>query len=394
MVGTNLTRALICDESAIHPGTWATWFPYYEKLLEPAVYNCFTELHDHPLNNSQMVEATSIPNCPGAYNLISCVQDALPSQVQLAMASAQVILGLAPTLISTLSPSVGEISMLSANRPVLSFMLSLGCPAVFSIRSLEYDDPIALLQRPAQGLFRQRRVLQPGKREAWISASQYALALLAIINVLIVDGQLGFQTVSVWKAGGSYLVYLWSIFAIIPHGLSALACYYSRSMRDERDANRGQRREENAATGFLGARFTREVTICAAKRRRSYLEHKKEEPAWVLSLNLAAAFIGFLLLIYGTILFSSLLFIGPLDALGAIVRYLVSTLLCRCILAFELNGIMAVELGQGGSDHKLPGHELMSYQRVDSFGSNLTRTNSDDVWPATGIAVLPKAFGK
>ena len=371
-------------------GTWVSWFPYYSHLLRPAVSQCFTQLHDHPLENSQMLDlATSIPNCPGVYNLISCVQDALPSQVQLAMAGAQVILGLTPTLISTLSPSVGEISMLSCNRPILSFMLSLGCPAVFSIRSLEYDDPIAILKRPTESLFRQRRVIQPGRREAWISALEYFLVLFAVANVLVVDGQLGYQTVSVWKAGAPYLVYLWSVFAILPHGLSALACYYSRSMRDERSANQYQRQEEDA-TGGLRARLTREVTICAAKRRRGYLEHKKEEPRWVLSLNLAAAFIGFILLIYGSILFSSLLFIGPLDALGAIMRYALSTLLCRLVLAFELNGIMAVERGQG-NDHRLPGHELLRYERVDSFNTDLTRTNSDDV-NRHSITSLPKAI--
>ena len=106
------TRPTICDERAIPSGTWESWFGWYSLLLDEKVANCFKQLHDNPLLHSEL---NPIPNCPSAFNLISCVQDALPVETQLAMASAQVILGLIPTLISTLSPSVGEISMLSSS---------------------------------------------------------------------------------------------------------------------------------------------------------------------------------------------------------------------------------------------------------------------------------------
>ena len=159
-------------------------------------------------------------------------------------------------------------------------MICLGCPSVYSIRSLEYDDPIAILQR---------RLLRPTPRHYWISAIEYLIVSLTIANVLILDWQLGYQTISVWNAGAPYLVYLWSLLAIIPHGLSAFTCYYSKSMRAVRRATHQQRQEENAI-GYWRARFIREATICAAKSRRGYIEHKKEEPAWVLALNLVAAF--------------------------------------------------------------------------------------------------------
>ena len=372
----NSTRSIICDERDIWPGTWVAWFPYYERLLQPAVYQCFKILHDKPAENSAPVDVSSIPGCPGAYNLITCVQDALPSQVTLAMAGAQVILGLAPTLISTFSPSVGEISMLSSSRPILSFMLTIGCPAVYIQRSLEYDDPIEILKNPTQALFRQNRVDSVTRSHICISLFEYLVVLVSIINVLTVDGQLGFQTISVWKAGAPYLVYLWSIFALIPHGLSATANYFSKSMRDERRANQYRRQEENSNGHWL-ARFKRETTICAAKYRRGYLDHKTEEPTWVIWMNIAASFAGFALVMYGTILFSSLLFIGPLDAFGAIMRYIGSTLICRMVLAYELSGMKAAEQAPYNED-SISSQRLLSRRRTNSFKTGLNRINSDD----------------
>ena len=261
------------------------------------------------------------------------------------MASAQVALGIAPTLMSLLSPSVGEISMLSANRPVLSVMLSLGCPTIFSVRSLQYDDPFGILQGSNSSLFRQRRILLPTKRHAFLSAVEYLAALLAIANVLSLDGQLGYMTVSTLNTHYPYLVYLWSLLALVPHGISASAFYFSRSMRAERKANQQQRKEENTA-GIWRARFKREATICAAKRRRGYLEHREEEPFWVIALNLLSVMLGLGLLIFGTLLFSSLLFVGIIDAVGVIFQYFISTVVCRVIMVFELRGIMAVKSDQ------------------------------------------------
>ena len=47
--------------------------------------------------------------------------------------------------------------------------------------------------------------------------------------------------------------------------------------------------------------------------------------------------------IFGTLVFSSTLFIGTLDALGVIARYLASALVCRIILLVELAGVRDVE---------------------------------------------------
>jgi hypothetical protein len=61
--------------------------------------------------------------------------------------------------------------------------------------------------------------------------------------------------------------------------------------------------------------------------------------AWLTSFS------TILHLIYGTITCSTTDFISTQDALGVVVRYLVSTLVCRIILNFEMSGMRAVVRG-------------------------------------------------
>jgi len=60
-------------------------------------------------------------------------------------------------------------------------------------------------------------------------------------------------------------------------------------------------------------------------------------------LNWAAVLLAYAHWISGTLVFSSTLFIGTLDAVAVIARYLASALLCRMILLVELAGMRGVE---------------------------------------------------
>ncbi len=60
-------------------------------------------------------------------------------------------------------------------------------------------------------------------------------------------------------------------------------------------------------------------------------------------LNWVAVILAYTHWIFGTLVFSSTLFIGTLDALGVIARYVASALVCRMILLVELAGIRGLE---------------------------------------------------
>lgn len=55
---------------------------------------------------------------------------------------------------------------------------------------------------------------------------------------------------------------------------------------------------------------------------------------------------NFVLLLLGTIVFSSLMFISMIDAFGVVGRYILSGFVCRFILMFELNGMQVVEYAE------------------------------------------------
>jgi hypothetical protein len=110
-------------------------------------------------------------------SFITCVWDKLPAWLQINFQAAQVMLGLTPTVLAVVAPSIGEISMLSSVRPGLSLLLSPGSPALFSLRPLEQDNPLSILKDRSdvarrQSLFRQQEVIRSGRREAIICAVQ------------------------------------------------------------------------------------------------------------------------------------------------------------------------------------------------------------------------------
>ena len=120
-------------------------------------------------------------------------EDLLPNEQQ-NFASANVMLGLTPTILSSIAPSVSEISLLSSRRPLMATLLSIGGPAVYVPRSLTYQSPLAIL-RPTSGLSRQtRKPMSKRRRWTWV-ALQYATVAAAVFKVVHTSWQLGLRTV-------------------------------------------------------------------------------------------------------------------------------------------------------------------------------------------------------
>jgi hypothetical protein len=75
------------------------------------------------------------------------------------------------------------------------------------------------------------------------------------------------------------------------------------------------------------------------------LEWKRETPAFILlSLFVSLLILGHV--IYGTVLLSSVLLVSPSDSVPIVCRYVLSIVVCRGILIFELAGVKeAIERG-------------------------------------------------
>ena len=97
-----------------------------------------------------------------------------------------------------------------------------------------------------------------------------------------------------------------------------------------------------------------EVELCANRPKHHDSTLSVNEPTKVIILNWVATILAYAHWISGTLVFSSTLFIGTLDAFGVIARYAVSALLCRAIMLMELSGLRSLETEE--EDEKSPVH--------------------------------------
>jgi hypothetical protein len=274
--------------------------------------------------------------------------DTIPGSLQARFASAQVILGLTPALLSSIAPSIGEIAMLSSNRPLLSLLLSLGGPAIFCFRTLTYDDPLPILS-PSHTIFARTPLRMKRSRAYAISISEYLCAMLAIWNVVDASWDLGNQTIVSWRCDMYFLPFTWAMMAGVVHIVASLAWQFSKTMRAVRAAEASSNEAKRGRSNWYWMAeiwywIKNDVTPCAAREKRNFLQHQERNAfCLVVFCNVLGQFFAFILLIYGTFLLSSLQFIGARDSIFTVLRYLGSSILCRLILMFEIAGIHAVE---------------------------------------------------
>ena len=107
------------------------------------------------------------------------------------MQSATIILGLMPTVLAYVGPTVGEMALISSRRPVLAVFLTLGAPAIFATRPFDFNNPRKSLEKDV-GIFVLHK--QTPVRAAMMTTAQYLVLSLAVINCLLNSVQLGTST--------------------------------------------------------------------------------------------------------------------------------------------------------------------------------------------------------
>lgn len=260
------------------------------------------------------------------------------------MASAQVLLGVTPTILALLGASAMELSMVSvvAKRPFLSLLLALGSPSVFVSRAFEYADPVELLQ-DRRGRLRQN-TLPSTTRRRLVSAAQYATALAAVGNIAALDWQLGVRTVCSFWPDNVIGPILWSLLVVVAH-VSGGVILRLQIRRTDPDAEAldGVRGKTGTRAWFRGL-GSRIVGVAktefrpAASQGDIYITAFPERK-WFVFLSWALSTCVIVHVIYGTLVFSSLYFIGPRDAISVVGRYMSSVLVCRIIVMYEIAGI-------------------------------------------------------
>ncbi|CAJ2503440.1 Uu.00g108340.m01.CDS01 [Anthostomella pinea] len=314
----------------------------YEYILH---HNCSTQFanyltgrtHDFPIDWLGGGSKPTVLTEP----VILCLLNNVSEYIKSASASAQVLLGITPTLLALLGASTEELAMLTVlgRRPLLALFLSIGSPAVYVSRAFEFHDP----RQPLRDRCGRYHLFRPAsKASRWaLAAAQYAVALAAAANIATLNWELGVRTACTFWTETIFAPLLWGILSVPIHiaGTLALRLRVRRTTRGAGDDDvRYTFAQWLRATPRRVAGLARsEWTPCAAQDELRVVAFDEGKTfiswAWLLSTC------TIIHILFGTLLLSSLLFVGPQDALGVIVRYMASVLACRVVLMFEIAGM-------------------------------------------------------
>lgn len=92
------------------------WYPQYRPTLNCILsQNCSAELFTYRTGNySVPIDDLGGGDAPShiIQPLVQCIMDALPEYIKMSMSASQVLLGVTPTILSILGPSVEESALL------------------------------------------------------------------------------------------------------------------------------------------------------------------------------------------------------------------------------------------------------------------------------------------
>jgi hypothetical protein len=251
-----------------------------------------------------------------------------------------------PTLLSTIAPSIAEMALLSVHRPGLSFLIALGAPSIWQTRLLEYNDPARVLGGLGNDARGTLLTVSISKRFKWatglLSALQYVLAAGAVFNVVWTSLEVGRNTILSWGCTTTFGPLLWTSLAGAVHLVAGFSFAHAR--RSVYNPIGGRRSESEKWTVSKGLRkvvslLENEVTLCAEQTVGQYDDNVRV-PRLAVVANVLAGCGGFIHLMFGIIIFSSLQLVSVWDVLNFVLcRYVASAVVCRLILVFEIGGL-------------------------------------------------------
>lgn len=317
-----------------------SWYPKYNPTLKSLSEGlCNRTLHDYqvsfnaPAGSSESLELLSI-----CYQHEACLYDGLTTDQQLNFQTAGIVLGILPTLLSWIGVSISETALLSAHRPILSFLLSLAAPAIWPTRVFEYTNPSELLAKGPGKLELHR--LDPWKA-GLLSALEYTFAIAAVVNIFLLSWDMGNKTILSWGCTNVVGPLIWTSLAVVLHAISALS--YNMIIW-ELQKNSAMQHEGKAPWRRLRSVLKAEFMTCANHEVPVQVTRRDQGsiPAKAVALNILAGAASFIHLALGTIIFSSLVFISVWDVLNCILwRFVLATCIARLILIIEVAGLRA-----------------------------------------------------
>jgi hypothetical protein len=184
----------------------------------------------------------------------------------------------------------------------------------------------------------------PGRvAQAAICLVEYTIAAGAVANVALVSYELGIKSVSAELSDWVMGPMLWALLVLTIHFTGTV----TMRLRVRREYIRGEKQTARNPFSWIISMPRRivelwvtELTPCVAQENIVVTFFDESLLFVCLSWFLCMLIVAHV--IFGTFLFSSMLFMGPYDSLSVVGRYMASVLVCRMILMYEVAGIREV----------------------------------------------------
>ncbi len=283
--------------------------------------------------------------------MVNCLLNNAGNYLQYQMSSSQVLLGITPTIIALLGTSSEEVCFvaLTGRRRLLGLLLATASPSIYTERAFKYQNPDEILKERVGA--QQMRSTKGSKRRWFFVLLEYVLVSAAILNIATLNWVLGVQSVNSVNPNTIYMPMMWSLLGVIYHVMGAVV-FHMRVRRLDED---GQLTRRSTLASFLQAmmrpsQWPSISEMYYASKRMIYREFdwQPKEPeerlryaiipesrcftflAWCLSVVIIFH------IVLGSYILSSTNFVGPKDALGVLARYVLSVIICRIIVVYEL----------------------------------------------------------
>ncbi|KAM6534095.1 hypothetical protein FALCPG4_007033 [Fusarium falciforme] len=370
------------------------WYPQYGRVFENIIKtNCTTEYDKYIIGYKNHSEIDWMAG-GGIYTaltqpVVDCLLKNTSEFLKGNMTGAQILLGVMPTIIALLGPSHDEIAMLSnvGRRPLLAAGMALASPSAYFSRAFEYHEPDEILSKGKE----RRTQWRPQNVYSILLVSflEYALVTAACYNVVMNTLQVSRQTITSFSSDTDFMPNLWLVLGLFIHVFSGiifrlrlrgwrikepaegkntrLCCFlsvpiplwddvkkskkeYEAMMEEAKKTVPGLKESfhrviESLITWIKGTGprlvvilTTTEFLPCATKGYRVDI-YMFTETKTFLFLAWALSTFTILHVVFGTLVFAGILFVGMKDALSIVGRYIAAVVICRVILMYELAGI-------------------------------------------------------
>ncbi|EXA41700.1 hypothetical protein FOQG_02118 [Fusarium oxysporum f. sp. raphani 54005] len=315
------------------------FFPAWEPLLKDQLkYNCSSEIEAY-LNISS-------PALRPGYGVIDCILNTMPEFRKAELASAAVILGLAPSVLQLLSASYLDTAILAYRRPGLAVVLAMCSSGVRPLTATDYDDFITKMGTESSTSFGVPRFVGA---KGIVSLAEYIIAAASVANNAYLTYQLCLQAVCTFAPAEDFLPAIWTALALAIHLFGYIAARLKITVETKSAwEDRGRLWSELTPTTW---------------QSKLHVKANRRHTGWFLTLA-SALYVGDCLqALFGTLILSSLVFISVRDSAIIVIRLMGSALLARLILIYELAGLKTDGDGYTASESTIYLQSLQQNER-------------------------------